>query len=199
MDFDTPHQPDWDDSKPVTHWIALLRAGDEQAAQHLWEEYFIRLVRLAQNRVRATRVDDEAVAASAFNSFCLAAMNGRFPLVADRHDLWQLLIFITGQKAVNHLRREQALKRGGGATFEAETVLDDQAGSEPTPEFAAMVLEEFDLLLDKLPNDDLRKIALWKMEGYTHEEIAQKLDCAVRTVANKLDLIRKILRGSVQP
>jgi DNA-directed RNA polymerase specialized sigma24 family protein len=30
------------------------------------------------------------------------------------------------------------------------------------------------------------------MEGYTTEEIADQLDCARRTVARRLDLIRKI-------
>ncbi len=41
-------------------------------------------------------------------------------------------------------------------------------GSEPTPEFAAMVAEEYRLLLDRLGGDVLRKVAVLRMEGYAH-------------------------------
>ena len=41
--------------------------------------------------------------------------------------------------------------------------------------------------------DDLRLIALWKLEGYTNEEIASlpTMNCSVRTVERKLRLIRE--------
>ena len=38
--------------------------------------------------------------------------------------------------------------------------------------------------------DSLRQVAVWKMEGYGNDEIAQKLDCSRRTVARKLEAIR---------
>jgi DNA-directed RNA polymerase specialized sigma24 family protein len=38
-------------------------------------------------------------------------------------------------------------------------------------------------------------VAVWKMEGYTNEEIAGKLGCATRTVERKLFLIRRVLEG----
>ena len=179
---------------PISHWVALLKAGRADAAQPLWEEYFARLVRRVQARLRATGVDDETVAASAFNSFCLAAMNGRFPLLSDRNDLWRLLVFIAGQKVVDHLRRHQAKRRGGGIKFENGDAIERVVSTEPTPEFAAMVADEFQSLLDRLGNESLRKIAVWKMEGLTREEIAERLGCAVRTVSYKLDLIGTVLR-----
>ena len=63
---------------------------------------------------------------------------------------------------------------------------------EPSPEFAAMVADETARLLDRLGDDALRQIALWRMEGYTSDEIADRLGCARRTVARRLDLIRQI-------
>ncbi|MFL5328738.1 MAG: ECF-type sigma factor [Gemmataceae bacterium] len=182
-----------DDGDSVSQWLSLLKDGHASAAQHIWEQYFARLVNLARDRLRATGVDDEVVAASAFNSFCMAAMKGRFPRLNDRNDLWQLLIFITKQKATNHLRKQRAQRRGGDAVVKTGTVLQAAASPEPTPEFAAMMIEEFNGLLDRLGDDTQRRIALLKMEGYTHEEIAAELDCAVRTVANKLELIRRML------
>ena len=35
-----------------------------------------------------------------------------------------------------------------------------------------------------------RTVAFRRLEGYTSEEIARELGCAVRTVANKLKIIR---------
>ena len=66
-------------------------------------------------------------------------------------------------------------------------------GSEPTPEFAAMVAEEYRRPLERLDDDVLRKVAILRMEGYTTDEVAVQLGCARRTVARQLALIRRIL------
>ena len=46
-------------------------------------------------------------------------------------------------------------------------------------------------LLGRLGDEQLRQIALDRMDGYTTEEIAERLGCARRTVARRLDLIRQ--------
>ena len=46
--------------------------------------------------------------------------------------------------------------------------------------------------LGQLGEADLRTIAVAKMQGSTNREIAQRLECSVRTVARRLGLIRKI-------
>src|SRR5690242_18871300 len=92
------------DRGSVTSWIGQLKAGDLAAAQPLWEHYFERMVRLARLKLRALSppggdADDEDAALSAFNSFCEGAKQGRFPNLADRDDLWHLLVLITIRKA----------------------------------------------------------------------------------------------------
>ncbi|MBY0395335.1 MAG: LuxR C-terminal-related transcriptional regulator, partial [Thermoleophilia bacterium] len=47
-------------------------------------------------------------------------------------------------------------------------------------------------LLAALPDDQCRDIARWRMEGYNRQEIAERLDCSTRTVAYRLEYIRKI-------
>ena len=79
-----------------------------------------------------------------------------------------------------------------GAGYD-DDVLARAVGSEPTPEFAAMVAEEYRGLLDRLGDDVLRKVAILRMEGYTTDAVAEQLGCARRTVARQLALIRKIL------
>ncbi len=190
----------------VTHWIADLRAGDRDAAGPLWERYFDRLVRLASAKLRArhaTRAlaDSEDAALNAFDSFCRGVAAGRFPSLADRDALWRLLVTITARKVLKQVQHERRDKRGGGRSLrEADLAADGPGdrpgdlervvGPEPTPEFAAQVSEEYEHLLESLGDDTLRSVAVWKLEAYTNEEIAARLGCALRTVANKLKLIR---------
>jgi DNA-directed RNA polymerase specialized sigma24 family protein len=197
-------------SRSVSHWIGQLRAGDQVAAQHLWESYFRRLVGLARGKLQSLprrAADEEDVALSAFASFCRGAQGGRFPQLADRDDLWRLLVTITARKALHLARDERSQKRGGGSVRDEaalgdrdgsaakDAALDEFLGREPTPAFAAQVAEECQRLLDSLGDADLRTIAVWKMEGYTTEEIAAKVRRAPRTVERKLDLIRRRWTG----
>lgn len=183
------------DDASVTFWIDKLKSGDPDAAQPLWNRYFHHLVRLAYQRLRGApraAADEEDVALSAFKSFCLAAEKGRFPLLADRDDLWRLLIVITERKAGNLVRDQARLKRGGDVgenlPLDAATI----PSHEPTPLLAAQVAEEYERLLSRLESDTLQKIALDKMEGFCNEEIAVRHTLALRTVERKLGLIRRI-------
>ena len=133
------------------------------------------------------------MALSAFDSFCRGLKRGRFPDLQDRDNLWKLLVVLTARKACHLIRDEQRLKRGGGQTAGTAQELEQAVGQEPSPEFAAELAENCQRLLDLLGDDDLRTVALNKMEGYTTEEIASQLNCAPRTVERKLRLIRRRL------
>jgi DNA-directed RNA polymerase specialized sigma24 family protein len=200
-----------DDEGSVTRWLGDLKAGDSDAAQRLWERYFGSLVRLANARLRnAPRgaEDEEDAALSAFDSFCTAAAEGRFPRLDDRDDLWRILVTLTNRKALNQVQRQRRQKRGGGRVADETALgkagddrgfLDGLAGSEPSPEFAVMVADEFRQRLDSLRDDSLRRIALMRMEGYTNEQIAERLDCGLRSVSRKLELIRRYWLGEDDP
>ena len=187
----------------VTTWIGQLKAGEQAAAQPLWERYFEQLVRLARQRLGETprrAADEEDVALSAFENFCRGAREGRFPRLNDRHDLWQILVMLTERKAKDQVRRALTRERievGESKFTNPLASTSDPAGvgqladSEPTPQFAAQVAEEYQRLLDSLGDDTLRKIARWKMEGYTEAEIAKKLGRTTRTVERKLQMIRQ--------
>jgi DNA-directed RNA polymerase specialized sigma24 family protein len=199
------------DDGSVTGWLGSLKEGDQAAAQPLWERYFSRLVTVARGKLRTMRrstadEDEEDAAISAFNSFCAGAAQGKFPQLADRDDLWKLLVVITARKAMAQANRQGRQKRGGGRVVDEAALfgngpgidaessiagLDQIAASGPTPEFAAMIAEQCRLLLDSLDDDDLRQVAISRMEGYTNDEIAAQLGCARRTVARRLDLIKK--------
>jgi RNA polymerase sigma factor (sigma-70 family) len=190
----------------VTRWVTALKAGDTAAAQPLWERYHRRLVALARQKLRAARrraADEDDVVQSAFHSFFQGVARGRFPQLNDRDNLWRVLVVITARKALDQLAHERSKRQGGGtrpgesrmspggAGWD-ETALEQVVGEEPTPEFAAQVAEQCQRLLDLLGDETLRRVVVWKMEGCTKDEIAQRLDCSRRTVARKLETIRII-------
>lgn len=204
------------DGGSVTCWLGNLKDGDLAAAQPLWERYFARLVGVARGKLKKVRrgsacEDEEDAALSAFNSFCGGIARGRFPQLADRDDLWKLLVVITARKAIAQTQREGRQKRGGGRVVDEAVLfgsgsgdqgsmagLERIAGEGPSPEFAAMMAEECQRLLDALDDDSLRQVALSRMEGYTNDEIADQLGCARRTIARRLDLIRKTWMSFVE-
>jgi RNA polymerase sigma factor (sigma-70 family) len=190
----------------VTRWLGPLQTGDPAAAQRLWEQCFSRLVGLARMKLRdAPRrmADEEDVALSAFESFCRSAEAGRFPQLADRDSLWRLLITITSRKAAHQIRDEGRRKRGGAVApisdLEAEVVLEELLSREPSPEFAAEAAEDCRRLLARLNDRDLEAVALVRMEGYSVEEVAEKLGCAPRSIKRKLALIRTIWEKEMTP
>jgi RNA polymerase sigma factor (sigma-70 family) len=69
---------------------------------------------------------------------------------------------------------------------------------EPTPDEAAELADECRRLLDALAEPELRQIALWKVEGYTNEEIAARLDCVPRTVERKVSRIRLLWQHELE-
>ena len=172
-------------SGSITNLYNRLQQGERDSVQKLWELYFRRLVGLARKKlgdVPRHGADEEDVALSAFDSFCRGAEQGRFPQLADRDDLWQLLARSRRARRPTCRNTWAATNATGVGSIQAgmggkESALDGSFLSqllspEPDPAFAAEVAEECRRLLDALQNEELRQIALRKMEGYTNEEIA---------------------------
>lgn len=180
----------------VTLWLDQLKNDCSAAAQMLWDAYFQQMVQIARKRLPRTPnqvSDEEDVALSAFKSFCMGIKEGRFEHLVNRDGLWPFLVAITMNKAKQTARREGRIKRGGELNREA--LWDDMLCNGPTPEFTVELSEQIHNLLqalDETGDDQLRPIALWSLEGYTTEDIAEKLDCVSRTVQRKLKIIRRI-------
>jgi DNA-directed RNA polymerase specialized sigma24 family protein len=111
------------------------------------------------------------------------------------------LVTITLRKALDQVQHQRRKKRGSGKVREASAMggggggtqaidLDQFAGREPTPEFVAILADQYRTLFEGLHDDSLRRVAALRMEGYTNDEIAGQLGCNRRTVTRKLELIR---------
>jgi DNA-directed RNA polymerase specialized sigma24 family protein len=185
----------------ISTWIGQLKAGDAAAADRLWQRYYTQLVeRARQHLSRNVRrmADEEDVALSAFADFCAGAATGRFPSLANRHDLWRLLLTITLRKAKKLATYEGQQRRDAARLAHATDLfdlpdadLDRLAGDAPDPGLAAEVADQLAWLLRALPDQDLRPVALDLLAGYTTPEIAQRRQTSQRTVERRCQRIRQ--------
>ena len=188
-------------------WLQKLQAGDERAAQRLWEQYFQKLQRLANRGLGSLSrraADEEDIALSALHSVMRGARKGRFPQLNDETDLWKVLVTVTLRKVSARRRRDGAKRRKpAGRVVHGESAFEVQgdaemgggigrhAGNSPDANFIAEMRERCEELLDALGEPKLREVALLKLEGYTNDEIAEKLDYTCRTVERRLNTARE--------
>jgi DNA-directed RNA polymerase specialized sigma24 family protein len=140
-----------------------------------------------------------------YASFCMGQLEGK-TAPASREELWKLLVRITMCKLVNTANRHLAGRRdvrreragsppcGPASWLFPRWMLDHVDRAQPSPEEKIVVIEEIDRLLQGLP-EDLRRIVVWKLEGFTNAEIACMIDRTVRCVELKMQLIRKRLES----
>jgi DNA-directed RNA polymerase specialized sigma24 family protein len=192
----------------ISRCLARVRDGEDEALRSLWDRYFEDLVRYARRALIArgtTRSDEdeEDVALSAFHVFCEGVREGRFPRLQDRHDLWRILTHLAACKVADRVRRVRAARRGGGLIrLETDLALQDDPGPHPSlddlagrdhqPELARLLVEECHERIAALPGPTLRLIATMKLAGRSNDEIRAALDCSLRTVTLKLELIRTL-------
>lgn len=194
--------------------LDLVRQGDNDATTTLWENYFQPLVRLAGTRLpknlRRTG-DEEDIALSAFHSFIAGIRREQFPDLSGPDNLWGLLITLTSRKVNAHLRRQTRQKRGGGQVRGESVFLDPSGGparagleqfaqhgnaghgsdDHSPPDLRVELAEACEKLLDDLADEQLREIAVMRMDGFLVDEIAEKLGVSKRAIERRLQLIRK--------
>jgi RNA polymerase sigma-70 factor (ECF subfamily) len=176
--------------------LALWRAGDQDAARRLFDQYVDRLVALARGRISqrlAGRVDPEDVVQSVFRTFFIRVKAGQFT-IEDQDDLTKLLVRITVHKTLRQVEFHDAAKRStnqevrqGSADHEQLAQLLDR---EPTPDEANAFLDQLEHFLEKRTPFE-RQILELKMQGYSNEEIAQKLGTYDRKIRRVMERIRE--------
>ncbi|MEO1528018.1 MAG: sigma-70 family RNA polymerase sigma factor [Planctomycetota bacterium] len=220
----------------VTQILKLLRDGErddrEAAAAALFERYRRRVEQIARGRLMSGGglADEQDVAQSAFRSFFGRIDTGQLDALVSGGQAWAILARLTRNKAIDSVRYENAVCRGGeGSRRQAsptppgtnrlgigdrtatestvraearrrssnnrreevplEAVRDHSQRSAEDEAVSKEVLEQF---LEQLSEATLRGIVALKLEGFTNEEIGEKLGCATRTVERKLNLIRRL-------
>jgi DNA-directed RNA polymerase specialized sigma24 family protein len=191
----------------VSQWIVDVRAGGQEAAQRLYNRYLRRLaenVRKKMNGASRRMSDEEDIAHAALTSLFMQIRRGSFPQMANRCDLWQVLIMLANRRLADLKRQQFSLKRGAGCEVGESALgecgdasgdcraIEQVIGHEPPPEMVVELEDVCRRLLDQLDDPLLKRMAALKLEGYDQAEIAQRVGCARRSVQRKLRLIRKV-------
>ena len=197
--MDSPHS-----HGDIAALIQGVESGDADAAALLWNYCFARLQSYCRKKLpdRLRRIlDEEDVALSAFKSFCLGAQDGKFGEIAGRDEFWKLLYCIGARKAGAQVRHHHALKRGGGNVVgesafvskeEYKRGIEQVSDVQPTAITLDDFLRDCEGLFEQLDTDEMRTIAMLRIEGYSVDEIANRMGCAKRSVERRLNLIRQI-------
>ena len=192
-----------DDQTPsISEWVCKLKVGDSEAANLLWERYFEKLVAQANRRIRAHdcpkgTLEPEDIAVSVFESLWKGANAGRFQNVTDRDELWWLLLVMTRNKVVSHIRHAMAERRFPGKMpvsldlAKPGEAFYELVSQEPTAADIVLLEEKCSCLLSLLREEKSRQIAVLRLEGFTIEEMCQRTGLSSATVTRKLKLIRK--------
>ena len=183
----------------ITRLLPQLRDRNELAVEAIWRRYVRRVHGAARPVIAGLGPgsgDEEDVAQSAFHAFYEAAANDRLPPLGSRDDLWRLLVTITRRKAIDRLRREYRVRRGGRVRIfhDAKAVNHACDVGEVSIDLIE-VQESLDDLMHKLAatgDDRLATVARLRLEGYSNQEIAGKLGCTARTIQRKLHILERL-------
>lgn len=181
----------------LSTWLLRLQGDqNELAAEKLWDRIRPRVQELSRRLLQRfdlpTVVDEDDVTISVFASLCSGLQSQQFPELRDSDGLWKLLILMTVRKVNDHAKFHRAKKRGSGdvgtnhSPHDLEQLLDDR----PEPSLEAMMNEQCHAMLRDLNDPVLERLVLLKMDGYTNDEIAERLGYSRRTVQRMLNMVR---------
>lgn len=168
--------------------LRLYQQGDSDAAADIFDRYIRRLLSLARTRIGKKlqrRIDAEDVVQSAYRSFFVHAANEEFVL-ERAGDLWRLLASITLHKLHGQVERHSAARQNFAREDMTDLALASaQSVHEPTPAEVIALIEQLNLVCDRLAGDQ-RAAFTARLQGQTVEEIATLVDKSPRTVRRLL-------------
>jgi RNA polymerase sigma-70 factor (ECF subfamily) len=177
--------------------IDKVRAGNEDAARQLFDQYAERLVALAKRRISqrlSGRVDPEDVVQSVFRTFFQRAREGQF-VINEQDDIGKLLVRITVHKTLRQVAYHKAEKRNASAEVgqgvEAQRAWEELLDAEPTPEQAVTFLDELESFLNQLRPDEKQILEL-RLQGWNNQEIAEKMGIYDRKIRRVFERIRSL-------
>ncbi len=139
---------------------------------------FSRLISMTRSRIQSTSravTDEEDIVLSAMKSFCIDCCKRTLSRTFDARE--SLAIAFDDHRPKD--RGQKSFDRRGKRDIAREISLDQHSlqsegeiqafiSREPDPEFAVECAEQISVLMETLEHDDLRQVALLKMEGFTN-------------------------------
>ncbi len=185
---------------PDNDRLPETKPATAQAAGEVFERFAQRLIALARTHVDARlqhKIDPEDVVQSVYKSFLLRYKD--LPLDDETAGgLWSLLTLITLRKCADRVRYYRAECRNvlreaaGPAHSGVVEPWREAVGREPTPEQAAVLAETVESLLRGLTSQE-RPVVELSLQGYSTQEIGERLGRAERSVRRLRERVRRQL------
>jgi RNA polymerase sigma-70 factor (ECF subfamily) len=181
--------------------MVRLRAGNNDAAARIFDQYSHRLISVAQKRLGSQvrrKIDPEDVLQSVFRSFFARQAAGEMDELAGWDSLWGMLVVITLRKCGRRLDYFHAACRDVGREASGRNAPDQsgvsfEASSDiPTPQEEAMMGEAVERLLAYFEGRH-RDIVTLSLQGYTIPEVSAEIGCTERTVYRVLERVKQCL------
>lgn len=190
----------------VTGNLRRAQHGDDLAFEWLWHRYYNSLVVHIEKLAREPRfeaVDPEDVAHSVFIALHHGMSQEKFHSLNGRYQLWKLLTLIGLRKAINAAKKEFLYQRSArNAASVGSSVIDRRSirscyEAHIDKAFEGIRFEEevehgLSLLDKEHPSQQLRELAILKINGYSNTRIADEFGWTRKTVALRLNLIFEI-------
>jgi hypothetical protein len=194
-----PRIKTFEEAGSVSHWLREVKSGRSSAVDAIWRRYYQRVVQYATRKMKTNpdrAIDGEDIAQSTMHRFCFNLASGRYPLLDDRQQLWDLLVVFTLNRIRKHLRACSAHKRASDRqsvfVFKQTEALKDLKTPEAPVIMADMVQYWLDRLDREDPTGELKQIAIWSMEEISGSEIARILKKRKSAVLQQIRLIRLV-------
>ena len=182
----------------VTRLLHRLRTDDPDAAGEVWRRILRAPAAVGPSQLAALphrAVDEEDVLVSVFDRFFRAAKQERFARLADRDDLWQILLVLTDARWPTTIGGDggQARRRRlGSSASRPRSDLREFVDREPGPGVRRRLQRPSGPHLSQLGESTTREVALLRMEGYETREIAGHLGISLSSVERKLRVVREV-------
>lgn len=192
-----------DSSEPgsVSRAIDNVRRQQNDAASLLWARFADQITGYARRRIhwKHRRIyDAEDLVSTAFGEVLVRLWNGELDKVRNRNDLWRMLMLVVKRRNINMQDQINRRQPDDSLTILTESAMSssglmnvaEPAGAAMTPAAFAELNHDFARLIENLPDEDCKTIALMRVGDYSIDEIAAVLEMSPRTVNRKLADIR---------
>jgi RNA polymerase sigma-70 factor, ECF subfamily len=176
--------------------VIQVRAGNEDAATEIYERYSNRIFGLVRSKMAdglMAQVQPEDIVQSVFKSIFRGVAAGGYD-APEGGTLWQLMAVVAIHKVRRNASLRQAQKRDSRRTEAFETTEEPEPTSPGSyQEFEVAIRES----IENLKSSE-QEIVLLRVQGFTVEEISDRLGRSRRSIERILQAVRMKLSEQLE-
>lgn len=180
-------------SGPITQLLQARASGDASAEGPLLELVYAELHQLAERQLHGERAGHTLTPTALIHEAWLRLAAERVDVVEDRRSFYALAARRMRQVLVDHARRRNADKRGGGAALLTLEAVDLAPAPAAGGEIDALALDQALAQLEAFDARKARVVELRYFAGLEMTEVAELLDISRATAQRDWEVARAFL------